>query len=538
MNPYTRSSVTLLMIVINLYWIAGLFIIFLRAKEPHFRQLTQYGGRLAPGTSYFSSGEKLEKISRRMTADALDHGKARYGLLTIRVAVSKALNRSMWHVTSMIRFVEGSFFGRVRVCRRDSFCLFYLSGILTCAGLWVEALMHFTLFSPTKSHLGAPLRVEACLPLLAFSVHVVVRLAECLMLQEFRDQKDDRVSLFATLAGCSFYVFAPFSSNGRLIYSISLWAYGVLHDRMLEDVQINTTFDYTVVNPFESYISSRAARLLMWSLFAIHILVQLLQVVHHRILAKLRLSSPSFTEGDLPPIIFSVASQFQSIDSASVACHRQSGFYENEGEIEGKLQTTAQGCGGCKGHNFNVAASGVSRGIDSLTKRMVLDRRVWTYRFPQRLLFLYVQEPHYSCEVVMYGINLISMLVLFISLFPRSASLYSSGRLAYISTILLREPFSLFFLAEHIAWMQLSAAFWVGLFTLCNLAITSSEHQMFWWYLNSTRKNIRCAINQLPDAKLQVFRQDGGGRAKACKTVDELTRPEAVPRWRLFAFIY
>ncbi|CCW71052.1 unnamed protein product [Phytomonas sp. Hart1] len=537
MNPYTQISVALLMIAVNLYWIAALFIIFLRANEPHFQVLSQYSGRLTSVASYASGAKKTEKKFCLTTVDVPVQGRARGDASAAQATPCKASNNAMQHVGLMVNWVRDSALGRVWVGRRNSFCIFYLSGIFTCAGLWTAAFMCSTPSSLTKSNPAAPLRIEASLPLLAFSIHVLVRLVECLILQEFRDQKEDRMLLFATLAGSSFYIFVPLSSNGLLIYFISLWSYEAPPGRTSKDLQSDIFLHFSTADPFEFYISSRLAQLLMWSLFITHILVQLLQVLHHRILSELRRSSPSLSKGDLSPIVFSAIDQFSTIDSNILPSDHKDTFREIKDKTNSGCQQIFQGLCGSKKGDFSVAVFRTGKSPNLLIKSGVSDHRVWTYRFPQRLLFPYVQEPHYSCEIVMYVINLMEMLVLFLSLFPRRMSLHTSGKSTYIP-IVPREPFCPLFSVEHIAWMQLSAALLVGLFTLCNLAITSSEHQMFWLYLNSTRKFVRCAINQLRDAKQQTPRQDTLSCDKSSKTVEKFTQNEAVPKWRLFTFIY
>lgn len=59
----------------------------------------------------------------------------------------------------------------------------------------------------------SPLRLWENLPLILFGIHCFLRLMETVGVQCFRGGKEDQVTLFALLAGCSFYIAAAISSD-------------------------------------------------------------------------------------------------------------------------------------------------------------------------------------------------------------------------------------------------------------------------------------------------------------------------------------
>ncbi|KAG8346272.1 hypothetical protein TRVL_02904 [Trypanosoma vivax] len=421
------------------YWMASFCVLCLRIAVPRFSGLVRYGGRCIPGAGGGQKGKGHPSSERPVS----------YLGCLVRVAVC---------------VLERSVCCQFRVSRKNSFCAFYITGIVSALVLLLSACCSSngvewnTLFlrvenvldsgassgAADTSHNNASCSVcilllgcQNCyelLPLVAFLVHCTVRLWECLHVHHFRGGPADSVTLFAALAGCSFYVFAACSSSSLLFHACApdfirlRWRSNGLGTKWSPGLLLSLP-------------------LLIGLLFWLHLALQVVQVFHHRVLAGLRERTRA-------------AARAADCQQGDVCC--RAFLKENKHASE------------------SCAGGGAAL---SLTEAQ--------YHFPYVYLFRYVSEPHYTCEIMMYAVNLTSITL---------SLLLDSNTAFNIEWEELRG------VCETVpSWAHYGAPLGVLVFSLFNLAITACEHRRFWNFINSERAK---------------------------------TEQERLPRWNLFCFLW
>ncbi|ORC91746.1 uncharacterized protein TM35_000053420 [Trypanosoma theileri] len=400
------------------YWLASLFVLLLRIGDPHFRSMAQYGGRQ---TSSSSTSLAVSSSGKQLTSNIVkEENKFSYFMNYIKN--TWILRRIRENVTTILIWLEGSFLGQMRVSRKYSFCAFYITGIVS--SLTLLFLEYFQLYlssiiistSCSEQVLKNTLWPYDLLPLVAFLIHCTVRLWECLFVHRFRNGKGDSVTLFAAFAGCSFYVFAANSSSAIIFRAVQIeW----LSSHECKGFELSgNVYDF------------KFSVMIIVICFVLHLILQGVQVLHHRILAKLRNES-----------------------STLIKSHEKNVIMKHEKVIHNKDM-------------LNQERKGTSGSM---------------YHFPYTSLFVYVLEPHYTCEIVMYLVNTISIWSL---LYPSTPLLLMTACEGegdcHVSLMLLLVFISL--LLNYVAPLG------VLLFSLCNLAITASEHRRFWNHVNRERE--------------------------------------------------
>lgn len=118
------------------------------------------------------------------------------------------------------------------------------------------------------------------------------------------------------------------------------------------------------------------------------------------------------------------------------------------------------------------------------------DERLWSYHYPSHCVcFRVVLEPHYLCEVLLYGF----ILLFFVCFTPRGGVW---GQRA-LNTCL------------------------AGVFSLVNLGTTAAEHRRFWVQLNRRRAAM---LQALPSKESSQF--------------EKFLVPEELPRWNLIPLVW
>ncbi|KEG09371.1 hypothetical protein DQ04_05331010 [Trypanosoma grayi] len=385
------------------YWTASLLILALRVGEPRFGSLARYGGRYVAAPAARNS-EKTHFPRRG-------------------VALMRQTHCWRWSrmcVAGVVAFLERSSLCRVQVSRKYSFCAFYLTGIVSSLLLlYVDSGPLCVAASTSSAAANAGLTVNDALghykslPLIAFLIHCVVRFWECLCVHRFRGGPHDRVTLFAAAAGCSFYIFAASSSSLVVLHTLRA---ALVCRREVGASEL----------PGGIHRSSSAVAPAAVVLFLLHLLLQWVQSLHHRMLAKLR-GGPAGPRG-------------------------------------GAAATSQQSLVGVRGGDARDAADALGSSSSSST-----------YCFPRTGLFAYVLEPHYACEIAMYVVNALSIWAL---VSPADA-LH-----VVLAATLQWEGYRYVLLLVTCCTAPLG----VLLFSLCNLAITASEHRRFWNCVNDEQE--------------------------------------------------
>lgn len=177
-----------------LYWAASLAILILRLVRPDFQQLAAYGGHGAASAS--AAPQQATKTAKDKASTKCERSAkkkpARKGLLATAMAL-----------------VQRSPLGVVRVTRQQSFTAFYLTGVATSV-LLLRALYFSAIRRPNAPPEYYRDAFVTAVPSLLFTLHCAIRLAETRWIQRFRS--DDSVTLFAAVAGSTFYAAAAVSS--------------------------------------------------------------------------------------------------------------------------------------------------------------------------------------------------------------------------------------------------------------------------------------------------------------------------------------
>nr|CCC94806.1 conserved hypothetical protein [Trypanosoma congolense IL3000] len=361
------------------YWALSHLVLLARALLPRFGAVVRYGRRSVVATT---ATDRVASSKQPLGGGDVGSGGNLWVGTTCR-----------WFVRRLIVPLESCFLCRVKVSRKNSFCAFYVTGVVVTVFI-LEGANGFQCVHNEAAEGACPPRVSSFTsrntrPLVAFLVHCIIRLLECLFLHRFSGGQSDYVTCFAAVAGCTFYVFASYSS-GAVVLCGSQFKQGP-DEYNGPDVALR---------PF-------AVTCAVDVLFFVHIALQVTQVYHHQILAMLR-----------------------------------------------------------KGHaSCRDSHKGRVRGTVTL------------YRFPRAGLFRFVQEPHYTCEIAMYAINLVSVWLLTCpegSLFP--SLMGTSSEIDGSSSM-----------AQRLLQMGCLAALGVLSFSLINLGITACEHRRFWKRVNEER---------------------------------------------------
>lgn len=127
----------------------------------------------------------------------------------------------------------------------------------------------------------------------------------------------------------------------------------------------------------------------------------------------------------------------------------------------------------------------------------VHDDAVWLYHFPSESLFQIILEPHYLCEILLYLIQCIAMLIiLFYNVFSPAARKKYTQLLPWIrrgSRSFLEEGDSSTGMAlptnalSTALLLHVTCALGVLIFTTLNLSVTAIEHREYWEQLNEKR---------------------------------------------------
>ncbi|KAG5475909.1 hypothetical protein CUR178_03623 [Leishmania enriettii] len=454
------------------YWAASFAVLLLRLFCPEFAFLSSYGGRTAAATT---------------TADVGDVSREREGENSSAASVA-ILTR--WCATP-VHLLASSPLGTRRITRKQSFTVFYTIGLATSASLfWIRSTDNrggavsgphplAALSSP------APSPSLTCVPLLLFTLHCSVRLIETRLVQRFRER--DTVTLFAAVAGSTFYVMAAVSSAAP---------------------------SHTYV-PRGSHWLQRlvVVRCLFCAAAMAHLSLQAIQVTAHTILARLR-QSPSHT-----------------VSSTKEAYVRdwEEGLWRR---VQGRLASS------------RVAQSEPPNALSAPPALYGAWRR---YRYPyfSNVCFQVVLDPHYTCEVAMYAVNTALLFLCGLPDATQPAANIAAGAVRGTGSRLPTDGPRWWSIAcASVPCLQLLASVGVTVFTATNLSITSAEHRRFWMAANAHRRLIAGALRAVLDEEQPKALDNGGGRVPA-EVVNaaeymlrEAVREEVLPRWNMFPLVW
>ncbi|KAK7195297.1 hypothetical protein NESM_000455500 [Novymonas esmeraldas] len=494
--------------VAAVYWAASFVVLLLRVLCVDFARLTGYGGRSGAAAAVSTDGVAGGGGSRK--------GAAR------RAAPA---NRPTGTSAAPIRWLASSALGSRRITRQRAFSTFYTAGLATCA-----ALLAIRVAAATQSHAshdGAapPL---TCAPLLLFAVHCAVRLGETRLVQRFRP--GDTVTVFAAVAGTTFYIMAAISSAAPPRTRV----------------------------PQEAHLLRRlfSVQCLVAAGVAAHLSLQAIQITAHTILARMRLNSPSSTSavGDAP------GEEWDAGVWRRVQRHL----------------TTSHGSRGGDGGSGRAVISAEHLATPELHGAW----RRYRYPYHTNVCFRAALDPHYTCEIFMYAVNA-ALLVLCV--LPDMT--HSSATSATTTTTAMAAPelqrhsgggAMLASAASHLQppvppsrwplwwwwwcgrgdtdggapwrWSALASA-GVAVFTAVNLSITAAEHRRFWSATNATRRLVRSAL-QAVVAEDQAHASEGLGSDDGGRLPDAAVRAaerlldgpeldeEALPPWNVFPLLW
>lgn len=431
-----------------LYWLASFFVLHLRVTHPQFHQLTIYGERCSS-----------QPLQNRTT-------KSRKASWPYRLLIG------------LVNRTESSFLGRRFIARRWAFSLFYICGI--AASVLLLSL-----------GIGSVSQVAQEAPLILFLIHCFVRLGETVVVQQSRP--NDFVSIFAVIAGCTFYAMAAVSSAPVVLKRKGKRRPAPLDAPSEDQVVRSRSLVLLSLEDTESRI---------WVAMALNLAVQVMQVTHHLILAMQRFSPKVEVSSDTAES----DSKGRDIDEKLWELLRK---YAN---VKESIKP-----------NKKAPRSGGAPESAPLLPPLPPPRGAWrSYHYPSRRgFFRWVMEPHYTCEVLFYLIN--SCLMWELSGISVEQPLNTPSSVVYL---LLHHP-SLF-------WRCI-CSICVTVFTARNLNITAAEHQRFWIKVNQTRAVVRSAV------RTAVFRAERGVLSPLRSAMEDLLSEigtEFVPHYRFLVGVW
>ncbi|KAG5501504.1 hypothetical protein JKF63_03333 [Porcisia hertigi] len=444
------------------YWCTAFAALLMRLFCPEFTGLSSYGVRSAVSST---RPHPNEVNCSRDGEDSLT------ALMTCW---------SHW-CAPLVHWLASSVLGRCRVTRKQSFTAFYVTGLITSLFFFgIHWVHNFNGAVPDPPSL-------TCVPLLLFAFHCAVRLFETCFVQRF--QKHDTVTLFAAVAGCTFYVMAAVSSA----------------------VPIHSHVPSVPLPPGRLAV----VRCIFGVGAMVHLSLQAIQVAVHTVLALLQQSSSSMKP--------------------------RSGKDEVRDFEEGlwrrvQAHLAAAGPTSCE-HQSAVSARPELHGA----------WRRYRYPYYSNVCFQVVLDPHYTCEVAMYAVNTILILLCVLSGATQPTLDVAAGARRGMGTHHLTSGESLLrdtaFSSEP--WLSVLASAGLTVFTAANLSITSAEHRRFWVATNATRRFVSRALQA-------VLREQHTGKGAGeppnrlpaevvCageRLLQEWAVEEVLPRWNVLPFVW
>lgn len=454
------------------YWSMSFVVLLLRLFCAEFAGLSSYGGRSA-GAAAIPGVCKAERD--------------RVGKYSAAVA---ATTLTRWCATP-VHWLASSFLGRWRTTRKQSFTAFYVTGLVTSAALfgirWIAHRSNAASSHPSLVALSSPAPAHPllCVPQVLFTLHCAVRLTETCLVQRFREH--DTVTLFAAVAGSTFYVMAAISSAAPSHTSVpraSQWLHRL-----------------------------PVMRCVFGAGTTAHLSLQAIQVTVHTILTRLR-QSPSHT----------------------VSSTKETQMRGWEEGLWRRVQA-------------HLATSSVDQGESpnglSTPPELYGAWRRYRYPYSSNVCFQVVLDPHYTCEVAMYAVNTILLLLCVLPDATEPATDIAAGAARGMgSRFTSGEPQWCRIACASVPWFSALASVGVTVFTAANLGITSAEHRRFWMAANATRRLVGSALRTILDEEQAKPLSNGGGRLPA-EIVDaaeymlrEAVVEEVVPRWNVFPFVW
>lgn len=452
-----------------LYWCASALALAMRLACSDFAALSAYGGRnsvAASASAPSGSGPSPPLLSPSRAG-------APY---------------TQW-ASAPVRWLASSRLGHTRVARRQSFSAFYITGLATSITL---LLARWTVaggaVGDSLSPSSGPLPITSA-PLALFTLHCAVRLAETRRVQRFRP--DDDVTLFAAVAGSSFYVAAAISSAAP-VHSRTPHSAHWLHRSLV----VRTVFAVGV---------------------AAHLSLQAVQVVAHTILAHLR-----------PEQI-----DVEATNKRSPAADWEEGAWR---QVLTRVSCPA-------GTAQNGASGGQRVGAVSATAPEL--HGPWRrYRYPYacNACFRVALDPHYTCEVGMYAFNTV---LLFLCVFPDAALPSARGGRGVWGCLAAGDGggASRCFACGSVPGLPVLASLGVTLFTAANLSITAAGHRRFWMNVSVTHRHVAAALQAFLSEAAAVPRSQSEAapaevlHAAAC-LLAEVATEEVLPKWNVFPLVW
>ncbi|KAG5475386.1 hypothetical protein LSCM1_03499 [Leishmania martiniquensis] len=454
------------------YWAASIVVLLLRLFCAEFTDLSAYGARTAPAT---------------VTPDVRGASRQRDGEGSLAASAAPLARCCM----TPVHLLASSSLGTRRVTRKQCFTAFYIIGLATSASLlgmrWIDHRCDVASVPPSLAAASSlvPSPSLTRVPLLLFTLHCAVRLTETRLVQRFRER--DTVTLFAAVAGSTFYVMAAISSAAPS-YTRVPCAFHWLNRLVL-------------------------VRCVFCVAAAAHLSLQVIQVTVHTILARLR-QRPSCA-------VFSTKAADE--------------FAWEEG-LWRRVQA-------------RLAASRPSRSEppDALHAPPELHGAWRRYRYPYswNVCFRVALDPHYTCEVAMYAVNTALMLLCVLPDAASPAIGVIAGAEGSVGGRLPRdEPWWSGIACARVLWLPVLSSVGVTMFTAANLSITSAGHRRFWRATNATRRLVADVVRTILDEEQSKAHGNGGDRVptEVLRAAEDMLREalveEVVPRWNMFPLVW
>lgn len=369
----------------------------------------------------------------------------------------------------------------------------------------------------------APLGWWERVPLVLFLLHCVIRLLETFLVQQYVQERQSQVTLFALLAGCSFYVMAAISLDTasvaalrRDVVSAELKNLGVLTD---------WTKDMTAegsVSRFSTFLAKKKGsrnalekrfggllglltaivrmgpwflpRMVLLFLVSSYIAVQGVQSYHHDLLASLRRGPQARRRyTDQEEVKKAIIKAYEASKKSAIGdlvTHKN-----DDGDVQQlkKNQLSLTESSATPPTPMGSAVVDPSSTVN--LSDAVYDSGVWHYRFPFKAgAFTFILEPHYLCEIVLYAIQLVSMgVILLYASLPPGARMQEALCLPWFIQMWTGMWVPSPALGSALL-SQVAAVVGLLLFTVLNLAQTAMEHRSFWEQLNAKRLRVKAFL--------------------------------------------
>lgn len=355
-----------------------------------------------------------------------------------------------------------------------------------------------------------PTRGWDSVPLFLFAFHCFLRLLESSLLQSYSRSSDNFVTPFAFIAGCSFYVAAAISISPSCLSSLrrELTISALQSSNLLPTENATTIMRFSeaaaaarevaqtdlngpevslggllsVCAVFNRMGPVTVPRVLLTLIIVAYLSAVWVQTVAHEVLAALR-RGPSAAETLTRRRMYGEEVK-RSLEAKSL----RDAVIRKKDSNDTKLVSHHPAAGGALSLTEEVPPEEAMRYTREQWAEAVGDEKMWAYQYPSHSVFFRVMlEPHYACEIFLFFLHSLVLLVLvFYTVFCPAARSRHMPLLPWFEV-----PFGYnavpSFTLTIVLLEQASAMLGLAVFSCVNLYRTSCEHREFWLELNRKR---------------------------------------------------